>query len=91
MPLLKDSALLAPLKGFEDLGPELVRFAEVVGEAHVCHTSFGRASHGLELRDDIFQTKGFAYGLRAACFELGVNHVNVEMVICWLVCRLVSM
>ena len=89
--VLQDLALLAPLKGFEDLGPELVSFADVVCQANVRHACLGATGHGLELGDHILETEGFAYGLGGAGFEKGVDDVDVEVVIRGLIYEAVSM
>ena len=84
------SALLAPFERLEDVGPQLIRFAEVVCQAYVCHTCLWAAADGFELRDDVFEAECFAYGLCTTRFELGVDDVDVEMIVGWLICSPIS-
>lgn len=86
----KISALLAPFERLEDVGPQLIRFAEVVGQTYVCHTGLWATAHGFELRDDVFEAECFAYGLCNTRFELDVNNVDVEMIVSGLICSLIS-
>ena len=81
------SALVGPTERLKDISPELIRFTKVVRQAHVCHRGLGATVHVLELRDDIFESECFSHGLSAACFELNVDNVDVEMVIGRLICR----
>ena len=74
------------LKRQEDLGPQLARFTDVVRQADICHAGLGAAEESFELRDEVFEAEGFAGGLGGAGFEHGVDDVDMEMVVCWLIC-----
>ena len=43
-------------------------------------------SHHLELRNEILQSERLARGLRGARFERDMHDVDVEMVVCGLIC-----
>ena len=75
------STVRPSLKGFEDLSPQLACLAYVIRQAHICHARVWPTRHGFELRDDVLQAKSFAGGLGAAGFELGVDDVDVEVVV----------
>lgn len=82
------SRSLGPHQGQKDLCPQLTGFTKVVGQADVRHAGIWTAGHGLELGDHVFESESFAGSLGTAGFEHGVDDVDVEMVVGWLVCPL---
>lgn len=53
---------------------------------YVCHASFGGSHHGLELRDEVFETESLASRLGAGGFSHDVDDMDVEVVVCRLIC-----
>lgn len=70
----------------KDSVPQVVGFAEGVGECDIRHSGFRATGHGFELGDDVFETEGFTGSLGAGGLEHHMDDVDVEMVERRLVC-----
>lgn len=78
--------LLALLQRQEDFRPQLAGLTNGIRKVDTRHARIITASHGVQLRDNIVQSNRLTDRLGSRRVEVDVDNVDVEVVVCWLVC-----